>query len=89
MCCQSRGEFVPWFDPGVAIAVEDAVVLLAMGNTYPDLRFVERLTSNRLAVAQMRLFHTQERPAFFEPRFGGQERDVLTEVHAMLTKQQG
>ena len=53
--------------PGVAIAVEDAVILLAMDNAYPDLRIVERITSNRLAVAQIVYFIPKKGPRFSNP----------------------
>lgn len=82
-------EYTQWFDPGMAIAIEDAVVILAMNEAYPDLGIVERISSNRLAIAQMRLPHAQEKPAYLEQRFGGKEREVLTEVRAMLDKQRG
>ena len=82
-------EFTQWFDPGMATAIEDAVVILAMNEAYPELRIMERISSNRLAIAQMRLPHPQERPAYLEQRFGGQERELLTEIRGMLNKQRG
>jgi hypothetical protein len=83
-------EYTQWFEPGIAIAIEDAVAILAINETYPDLRLVERISSNRLAIAQMRLsHHPSEKPAFLEQRFGGRERDILTEVRALLANQQG
>ena len=82
-------ELAQWFDPGMVIAIEDAVLILAMNEAYPDLRIMERISSNRLAIAQMRLPHSKEMPAYLEQRFGGQERELLTEIRAMLDKQRG
>lgn len=75
------GEPVHWFDPGVAIAVEDAVVISAIDQVYPELRLAERIAADRLAIRRIR-------PEVMEPaHFSvGKERDILTEVRALLNK---
>jgi len=78
-----------WFDPGVAIALEEALVISAIDETYPELRLAERISAGRLAVRQFRLPYPQERTHYLEQRFGGKERDILGEVTAMLRKQRG
>ncbi|MGO9975927.1 MAG: hypothetical protein ACLP01_24600 [Solirubrobacteraceae bacterium] len=42
-----------WFDPGVAIGVEDAVVISAIDEVYPELRLAERIAADRLALRQI------------------------------------
>lgn len=75
-----------WFDPGVAIAIEDAVVISAIDEVYPELRLAERISADRLMIRQIR-------PEVMEPvhyrDFGIKERDILAEVRAMLGKQRG
>jgi len=82
-------EKVQWFDPGMAIAIEDAVIILAMDEVYPELRITERISSNRLAVAQMLLPHHNEKIHYLEQRFGGREQDLLKELRAMVNKERG
>jgi hypothetical protein len=75
-----------WFDPGIAIAVEDAVVISAINEVYPELRLAERISADRLMIRQIR-------PEVMEPvhyrDFGVKERDILGEVRAMLGKRRG
>ncbi len=71
-----------WFDPGVAIAIEDAVVISAIDEVYPELRLAERIAADRLAIRQ--IGPEVKEPAHF---FGARERDVLGEVRALLGKQ--
>ena len=78
-----------WFDPGVAIALEEALVISAIDQVYPELRLAERISAGRLAVRQLRLPYPQERTHYLEQRFGGRERDILSEVRAMLDQQRG
>jgi hypothetical protein len=74
-----------WFDPGVAIAIEDAVVISAIDEVYPDLRLSERITADRLAIRQ--IGPGVKEPAHPPYFFGSAERDVLSEVRAILGKQ--
>jgi len=75
-----------WFDPGIAIAIEDAVVISAIDEVYPELRLAERISADRLALYRIR-------PEVMEPAHYrevlGAERDVLAEVRALLSKQRG
>lgn len=75
-----------WFDPGVAIAIEDAVVISAIDEVYPELRLADRIAADRLAIRQIR--PEVKEPAHYLNVFGARERDVLGEVRALL-KQRG
>jgi len=74
-------EPVHWFDPGFAIGIEDAVVISAIDEAYPELRLAERIAADRLLIRRIR-------PEVMEPvHFTGiKERDVLAEVKAALGK---
>jgi hypothetical protein len=76
-----------WFDPGVVIAIEDAVVISAIDEVYPELRLAERIAADRLAIRQIRPEVME--PVHYRDIFGARERDVLGEVRAMLGKQRG
>jgi len=82
-------EPVHWFDPGIAIAIEEALVIFAIDEVYPELRLAERISAGRLAVRQIPLQYPNERIHYVEQKFGGKERDILGEVSAMLGKQRG
>lgn len=82
-------EPVHWFDPGIAIAIEDALVIFAIDEVYTELRLAERISAGRLAVRQIPLQYPNERTHYLEQRFGGRDRDILAEVSAMLGKQRG
>ena len=90
-----------WFDPGTAIAIEDALVILAINEVYPQLRLTERIKAGRLAMSQLRWgpwapWGTGPRemlPPYFAERFGSpdpvpwsREPDFLAKVRAMLGK---
>lgn len=70
-----------WFDPGYAIGIEDAVVISAIDEVYPELKLAERIAADRLLIRRIR-------PEVMEPvHFTGiRERDVLGEVKAVLGK---
>jgi len=76
-----------WFDPGVAIAVEDAVVISAIDEVYPELRLAERIAADRLAIRQIRPDVME--PAHYRGALGASERDVLGEIRALLGKPRG
>ncbi len=76
-----------WFDPGVAIAIEDAVVILAIDEVYPELRLTERIAADRLAIRQIRPEVME--PVHYRDLTGAKERDILGEVRAVLGKQRG
>ena len=70
-----------WFDPGIAIAIEDAVVISAIDEVYPELRLAERIAADRLAIRRIG-------PGIMEPAHppGLQERDLLGQLKAALSK---
>jgi hypothetical protein len=68
-----------WFDPGVAIAIEDAVVISAIDEVYPELRLAERIAADRLAIRRIR-------PEVMEPPHYLKERDLIGELKAALNK---
>ena len=83
-----------WFDPGYAIAIDEALVIMAIDEVYSELRLAERIKAGRLAISQFRWGpgpHTEmvPFPVYFSERFGGREEDLLAKVRTMLGKQQG
>jgi hypothetical protein len=84
-----------WFDPGLAIVIEDALVIMAIDEVYPELRLAERISAGRLAISQLRSepgWHHAEMapfPVYFSERFGNKETDLLAKVRALLGKQLG
>lgn len=83
-----------WFDPGYAIAIDEALVIMAIDEVYPELRLAERISAGRLAISQFRWGagpHTEmvPFPVYFSERFGSREQDLLAKMRAMLGKQQG
>jgi hypothetical protein len=76
-----------WFDPGIVIAIEDAVVISAIDEVYPELRLAERISADRLAIRRIRPEVME--PAHFRDLLGLRERDILGEVRAMVGKSRG
>lgn len=68
-----------WFDPGYAIAVEDAVVISAVDTVYPELKLSERIAADRLAIRRVR-------PEVIEPPASTIESALLRELKAKLGK---
>jgi len=67
-----------WFDPGFAIAIEDAVVISAIDEAYPELRLAERIAADRLAIRRIG-------PGVMEPAHPPyEERNVLAELKSLL-----
>src|SRR5271169_3376458 len=89
-----------WFDPGIAIAIEDAIVISAIDEAYPELRLAERIAADRLAIRQIgpgirepahppyqerELLASRIGPGVREPAHSPyQERDLLAEIRAFL-----
>jgi len=76
-----------WFDPGVMISIEDAVVISAIDEVYPELRLAERIAADRLAIRRIRPEVME--PPHFRELLGHGERDILSQVRALLGKQRG
>jgi hypothetical protein len=74
-----------WFDPGVAIAIEDAVVISAIDQVYPELRLAERIAADRLAIRRIRPEVME--PVHFRDLF--KERDVIGALRQAIGKQRG
>lgn len=74
-----------WFDPGIAIAIEDAVVISAIDEVYPELRLAERIAADRLAIR--RIGPEVMEPVHYRDLFGSREQDILGEVRSLLGKQ--
>lgn len=88
-------ESAHWFDPGVAIAIEDALAILAIDEVYPELRLAERIQAGRLAVSRsvwagLQPWHASEQaPISFSQPLAGREMDVLARIRGMLGRQRG
>jgi len=81
-----------WFDPGMAIAIEDAIVIMAIDEVYPELRLAERISAGRLAISRLwggrSPWHSSEQvPVSFSEQLGIKEMDLLGKLRAMLGKQ--
>ena len=74
-----------WFDPGIAIAIEDAVVISAIDQVYPELRLAERIAADRLAIRRIRPEVME--PVHFRDLF--KERDVIGALREVIGKQRG
>jgi len=63
-----------WFDPGIAIAVEEAVLIEAIDEVYPEFKLVERIASMRAALRRPVRPEVKEPAHFrrFEHRFGSE-----------------
>jgi len=69
-----------WFDPGFALGIEDAVVISAIDEAYPELHLAERIAADRFVLRRVR-------PEVQEPAHPGIfQRDILAEVKAALAK---
>jgi hypothetical protein len=80
-------EPIHWFDPGVTIAMEDAIVISAIDEVYPELRLAERISADRFAIRRIRPEVME--PPHFRDLLGLKERDILSEVRAIIGKQRG
>jgi len=76
-----------WFDAGAVIALEDALVIMAIDAVYPELRLAERVSAGRLATIRAPLPYPHERIHYLEQRFGGREPELLDKLRALLGKQ--
>jgi hypothetical protein len=88
-------EMVPWLDPGLAIALDDALVILAIDDVYPELRLVERIHAGRLAVSQFAWrgrppwYSSEQAPVSYSEQLVSREPELLAKLRAVLGKQRG
>jgi len=52
-----------WFDPGIALAVDDLVAISAIDQVYPELRLADRISADRMAVRRISAYVKE--PAHF------------------------
>jgi hypothetical protein len=55
-----------WFDPRIALPIEDMVTISAIDTVYSELRLAERIAANRMAVRQIAA-HVKEPAHFVRP----------------------
>lgn len=83
------GEPVHWFDPGYIIAAEEAVLIHAIDEVYPELRLVDRVTAARQSVSTLVRPEVKE-PAHFRQLEKALEsergREIAAEVTAVLRR---
>ncbi len=78
-----------WFDPGVAIAAEEAVLISVIDEVYPELRLVERITRYRGSALPavnpevMEPAHSRTAASGIAPR---DATEVLKDMAALLRK---
>jgi len=84
-----HGEPVHWFDPGYAIAAEEAVLIYAIDEVYPELRLAERITAGRQA-ARVRVRPEIPEPAHFRQVEKALESEqgpnIAAEISAVLRR---
>ena len=78
------GEPVHWFDPGYVIAAEEAVLIHAIDEVYPELRLAERVALSRQAARAIVRPEVQE-PAHFRQLERALESESGREIAAELT----
>jgi hypothetical protein len=79
-------EPVHWFDPGVAIAIEDAVVISAIDEVYPELRLAERIAADRMAIRRIR--PEVKEPVHFREFGGLQQQNLIAQLKEALGRYQ-
>lgn len=76
-----------WFDPGIAIAPEDAVLISVIDAVYPELRLIDRVAGSRQFIRQQVRPEVQE-PAHFrqvEQSAGGlKAEDLIAKIRSLL-----
>jgi len=84
-----------WFDPGIAIAIEDVLVILAIDEVFPELRLAERIQAGRLAIlrfgwgGRLPWYPSEQAPVSFSEQLVSREPDLLNKIRVMLSKQRG
>ncbi len=72
-----------WFDPGYVIGAEDAVMIEAIDEVYPELRLIDRVALSRETLRKVR-------PEVMEPaHFLEVESNLLAELASMLHRYAG
>ena len=84
-----HGEPVHWFDPGYVIAAEEAVLIHAIDEVYPELRLADRVSASRQAARGFvppevhEPAHFQQLEKALESEKGGQ---IAKELAALLRR---
>lgn len=77
-----------WFDPGILIATEEAVMIDAIDEVYPELKLLDRVTSSRESLRKVG--PGVKEPAHFRQIEGGLEaentKNVLSELASVLKR---
>jgi len=84
-----RGEPVHWFDPGYTIAAEEAILIHAIDEVYPELRLTDRITAGRQA-ARARVRPEIPEPAHYrqlgKALESEQGQNIAAEITAILRR---
>ena len=80
-------EPVHWFDPGIAMAIEDAVVISAIDEVYPELRLAERIAADRFAIRRIR--PEVKEPVHFRDFARSQQQNVIAQLKQALDQYRG
>lgn len=84
-----HGEPVHWFDPGYVIAAEEAILIHAIDEVYPELRLADRITAGR-QVARARVRPEIPEPAHFrrveKALESEQGQNIAAEISAILCR---
>jgi hypothetical protein len=76
-----------WFDPGIAISPEDAVLISVIDSVYPELHLIDRVAGSRQFIRQQVRPEVQE-PAHFRqvelPAGGLKAEDLVAKIRSLL-----
>jgi hypothetical protein len=84
-----HGEPVHWFDPGYVIAAEEAILIHAIDEVYPELRLADRISAGRQA-ARAALRPGIREPAHFrqlDKALGSEQgQNIAAEISSVLRR---
>jgi hypothetical protein len=81
-------EPVHWFDPGILLSVNEAILISAIDEVYSELRLVDRIIASR-QYSQASIAYEVQEPAHFRRVFEQPQvraKDVLSELAAVLRR---
>ncbi len=74
-----------WFDPGLALAVEEAVLISAIDEVYPELRLAERIAAERVP-AHSHVIPDSIEPAHFRPERLFSDREFMAALVELVRR---
>jgi len=75
-----------WFDPGIAIELEEAVMISAIDEVFPELRLAERISVHRTAGRKFVVPSEVEEPAHFQASSLFKNEEFVRELESLIRK---